>query len=140
MYEASCHKLDLKLFEMRVQFAEEDDLASSTNFDQKVGSEFHHQQQLARDKSIKQDELEQIEEELPLHLLQQNLQNADQVFRQMANRAFNLRHELEELVRISIFCTCMYMYMYIPCRLGIHQVIFCARSLVKISLCTCTCT
>ena len=107
MYEASCHKLDLKLFEMRVQFAEEDDLASSTNFDEKVGSEFHHQQQLARDKFIKQDELEQIEEELPLHLLQQNfqqnLQNADQVFCQMANRAFNLRHELEELVRISIF-------------------------------------
>ena len=121
---------------MRVQFAEEDDLASSTNFDQKVGSEFHHQQQLARDKSIKQDELEQIEEELPLHLLQQNLQNADQVFCQMANRAFNLRHELEELVRISIFVHVYSMQIensssYILCQM---------RSLVKIYLCTCTCT
>ena len=54
---------------------------------------------------MKQEELEQTEEELPLHLLQQQMQNVDRVFQQMANRAFTLRHDLEELVSCHIVAT-----------------------------------
>ena len=99
MFEERCHQLDLKLFTLRVQHTDDEDL-SSTNFDQKVAGEFRRQQQIAHDVTKKQQDLEQVEEVLPLHLLQQNLQNADMVFREMANKAFTLRRELEDLVSL----------------------------------------
>lgn len=103
MFEARCHMLDLKIFELLVKHADEDDIEeSATNFDQKVAKEFDRQKQVAQNKTMKQDELEQIEEELPLHLLQRDLKNADQMFKQMANRAFTLRQELEQLLSFSI--------------------------------------
>ena len=48
MFEAECHKIDLKLFQLRVQHAYEEELMSN-NFDQRVAGEFQKQQQLTTD-------------------------------------------------------------------------------------------
>ena len=53
---------------------------------------------MEKEKATKAAELEQIEEELPLHLLQRNHQNADHVFTELTKRAFELRREIQELV------------------------------------------
>ena len=104
MFEAECHKIDLKLFQLRVQHADEEELMSN-NFDQRVAGEFQKQQQLTTDIAEKKEELEQVEDDLPLHILQQNLPQADKVFREMANRAYTLRQEIEELVSINLCIT-----------------------------------
>ncbi len=97
MFEAECHKVDLKLFRLRVQNTDEEELASD-NFDQRVADEFKKQQQQELDIAEKQEELEQVEDELPLYILQKNLPKADKEFEAMANRAYTLRQEINELV------------------------------------------
>lgn len=97
MFEAECHKIDLKLFRLRVQNTDEEEL-SSDNFDQQVAEEFQKQQQRGLDIVEKQEELEQVEDELPLHILKNDSPKIDAVFQAMANRAYTLRQEINELV------------------------------------------
>ena len=109
MYEEQCHELDMKLFTLCVTNpADEDDLDDDTpplcNFDQQVNAEYKRQILLRDDKQKKEEELEQIEEELPLHLLQNDLKSVDKTFKDMAKRAFTIRQELHELVST---CTCI---------------------------------
>ena len=99
MLEERCHHLDVELFSLSVEHTDQSDSPSSDhNFDQRIKEEWIHQQKVKDEINKKEEELEQIEEELPLYLLQKDLQTADTVFKDMANRAFTLRHELQELV------------------------------------------
>ena len=101
MFEAECHKIDLKLFKLRVEHIDEDQDVT-TNFDQKVAEEFQKQQQLATSITEKRLELEQVEDDLPLYILQKNLHQVDKSFREMANWAYTLRREIHDAVSITL--------------------------------------
>ena len=101
MFEAECHIIDLKLFQLRIQHTDEENDVSN-NFDQRVAEEFQKQQTLATSITDKQQELEQVEDELPLYILQNNLHQVDRAFSEMANRAYTLRREIKDLVSITL--------------------------------------
>lgn len=105
LLENSCHKIDFTLYQLRVQNADKDDDCSN-NFDLKVAEEFERQQKLKKDQASKQKELEQVEEELPLEVLQQSLRNDKHIFQGMANRAFTLRQQLQEMVIMQLNLIC----------------------------------
>ncbi|XP_071787541.1 uncharacterized protein [Asterias amurensis] len=96
MFESSCHNIDLKLYKWSVEFADEDDDNSATNFEQQISNEFERQQKIDSVMTQKQKELEQLEEELPLQFFQDQ-KNAGKAFEGIANKAFKIRCELEEM-------------------------------------------
>ena len=101
MLEEKCHEIDMHLFRLCVKHSEDNDDQSDNNFDQCVKEEYIRQNKVKVEKTAKQAELDQIEEELPIYLLQKDLQSADGVFNDMARRAFALRQELQEMVNMS---------------------------------------
>ena len=110
MLEESCHELDVRLFKLCVVHSDSSDL-SDNNFNQRAMEECQHQAKMEDEKATKAAELEQIEEELPLHLLQRNHQDADPVFTELAKRAFELRRQLQELVsELSLDGRCFRIY------------------------------
>ena len=116
MLEAQCHELDMKLFSLCVTNTDEDDddATPECNFDQQVYAEYKRQILITEEKQKKEEELEQVEEELPLHLLQNNLQAIDQTFQDMAKRAFTLRQELQELVSLFLqFFKFIFFYLFL---------------------------
>ena len=98
LFESRCHAIDLKLYKLRVQYTDQDDMLQETsNFDEKVAAECVRQHKLDKEKAEKEQELEQLEEELPLRVLQ-HLNVSKSAFQGMANRAFVLRLQLQEMV------------------------------------------
>ena len=96
MLESHCHNLDVKIFKLRVQHADPSE-ACETNFDQEVIAAFKAQQQLQLDIE-KKAMLDEIEEELPLHMLYRQLNDDDDQSNNMAKRALQLRTEIHDLV------------------------------------------
>ena len=97
MLESHCHNLDVKIFKLRVQHADPSE-ACETNFDQEVIAAFKAQQQLQLDIEKKKAKLDEIEEELPLHMLYGQLNDDDDQSNNMAKRALQLRTEIHDLV------------------------------------------
>ena len=96
MLEESCQDIDVQLFTLCVKHNEVDN--PSNNFDQRVKEEYARQLRTKKEREAKLAEMDRIEEELPLYLLQRELQAADGVFKDMANRTFTLKREIQELV------------------------------------------
>ena len=105
MLEQQCQNLDEKLFALCVTNIDGDDTPPNCNFEQQVDAAVHQHNALKQERERKAAELEEAEDELPLYVLQQDLQSANSAFQDTAKRAFTLRQELQNLVRT-------YMFMY----------------------------
>ena len=97
MLEESCHRIDVQLFQLCVSHFDSSDPAEN-NFDQLAMQQCKTEEKMKADKAKKEAELDQIEEELPLHLLQKEHQQVDGVFQELAYRAFELRRQIQGLV------------------------------------------
>ncbi|XP_038062353.1 uncharacterized protein LOC119732823 [Patiria miniata] len=99
LLESDCHSLDVRLFKLRVEGADEDDDDDEFNFDQAVVAEVRRQQELQHQLLQKRESLEELEEELPLFQLQSHPQ-AQQIhgeYREMICKAGQLHTDITEL-------------------------------------------
>ena len=88
------------------------DCSSNSNFEEQIILESKRQQEVQCQLAEKRAALDLIEEELPLHVLKQQMPHdeADEEFCGMANEAFKLRAEILEQVWLFISA---YSHMYI---------------------------
>ena len=102
LLERACHGLDVKLFQLRVTCKEHE---QGTNFDDQVITEIQRQDKIQQELAEKQAALEEAEEELPLHILnnESELEDMDEAFRETATSVFKLRADIRDLV---ILCVC----------------------------------
>ncbi|XP_071796273.1 uncharacterized protein [Asterias amurensis] len=96
LYESACHELDLKLFKLRYEHDEVDTDAARSNFETQIDAEIKHQIDKKIQLTEKQNQLEQLEEDLPLYILQHETNKVDEQFIQMAHERFRLRAEIQE--------------------------------------------
>lgn len=69
-----------------------------TNFDDQVVAERKRQLGIKQILEEKRSDLERAEEELPLHVLQNEKEDMDECFRDIAETVFKLRTEIHNLV------------------------------------------
>ena len=99
LFEGECHDLDSHLFKLRADAevdSDEDDLEVN-NFDAQVSASISKQHNISKQLQDKQARLEEIEDDLPLYVLQNTTQqDASAEFCQMAMEAVQLRIDVHE--------------------------------------------
>ena len=105
---------------MKVRYTNDEVESSATcsNFEAQIIAEMKRQSDIRKQLTEKQAVLEQIEEELPLYVLQYKPEKVDGPFCKMAHERFKLRAEIQEKVckyHINIFfffsCICSSLVM-----------------------------
>ena len=112
LFEKSCHDLDSKLFQLRVQSR---DHQEGTNFDVQGEAEVQRQDKIQQDLIEKRVALEQAEEDLPLHVIRNDYDLKDEVFKDEASSVLKLREDIKNLVMMMDFVTfnfCSFFLMY----------------------------
>ncbi|XP_038062362.1 uncharacterized protein LOC119732830 [Patiria miniata] len=94
LFERDCHDLDLELFHLRVKAQDNSDL---TNFDDQVANEIERLRRIQEQLHDKRSALESAEEDLPLYVLQNEMEEIDDRFRDAASIAFKLRNDIQNL-------------------------------------------
>jgi predicted nucleic acid-binding Zn-ribbon protein len=94
LFERDCHEVDLELFHLRVQAQDNFNL---TNFDDQVRDEKERLGRIQEQLHEKRVALESAEEDLPLYVLQNEMEEIDDNFRDAATLAFKLRSDIQAL-------------------------------------------
>lgn len=100
LFERDCHEVDLELFHLRVQAQDNFNL---TNFDDQVRDEKERLGRIQEQLHEKRVALESAEEDLPLYVLQNEMEEIDDNFRDAATLAFKLRSDIQALVKFKSF-------------------------------------
>ena len=103
MLEDHCHKIDVRIFKLRVQHTDLSEVsACKSRFDHQILAPYRAQEQLQSDIAKKRSTLEEIEEELPLQMLYRQIKG-DHHLSSAVKRPVQLRTQLQNLVGVS--CT-----------------------------------
>lgn len=103
LFESNCHELDGQLFKLRTQsYDDDDDENAGTNFEEQIASSVQKRNTVAQQLREKQSRLDELEDDLPLYVLQHTeQQEVDAEFRQMARDTYQLRVDVHGLVSIT---------------------------------------
>ena len=103
----ACHEIDVMLYKGMILAAEDDFTpADDNNFEQEITKQLKRNAELESQIQIKEEEMEDVLEELPLKMFQyskKSCKNVPEDILDLLEKKNNINDDIESLVRISLF-------------------------------------